>query len=206
MPKPTPVPGLSPDTALSVAEPLIVRARLADVRRQEAAFGDDGGAREPDADAVHDMRVAARRLRAALGVLGDADLVELEDEVKALQDALGAVRDRQVQRAWIESAGSRIDAEGARQLAAWVSQGLDDDLRSLQLALAGWSSSVAPTIFERSCPRERARPLARGRARRPVPRGLPEAPHAGAGAAGPHARRGRGTAAAGQRDGAAAHG
>ncbi len=70
--------------------------------------------------------------------------------MKALQDALGAVRDRQVQRAWIESAGSRIDAEGALQLAAWVSQGLDDDLRSLHLALAGWSSSVAPTIFERS--------------------------------------------------------
>src|SRR6266508_677714 len=68
LPKPMKVPGLSRRTPLAVAGPLIVRARLADVRRHEATLARDG---EPDEDAVHDMRVAARRLRAALEALGD---------------------------------------------------------------------------------------------------------------------------------------
>src|SRR5512144_937462 len=114
MSKPTEVPGLGPSTPLSVAGPLLVRARLADVRRYEGALSGDG---EPDPDAVHDMRVAARRLRAALQLFGDAALLALERQVKMLQDALGAVRDVQVQREWLRGAGGGARAAGARALA-----------------------------------------------------------------------------------------
>ena len=48
----------------------------------------------PEKDAVHEMRVAARRLRATLRLLR---LEKLDPKVKALQDALGEVRDLQLQ-------------------------------------------------------------------------------------------------------------
>ena len=67
--KPTEIPGLGPDTPMSVAGPLLVRGRLEDVRRQEAALATDG---EPDMDAVHDARIATRRLRAAIALSGAA--------------------------------------------------------------------------------------------------------------------------------------
>lgn len=50
----------------------------------------------PGVDPVHDMRVATRRLRAALRLLG---LRELDPPVK---NALGVVRDLQLQIAWFK--------------------------------------------------------------------------------------------------------
>jgi CHAD domain-containing protein len=143
--KPTNVPGLSRRTRLAVAAPLLVRARLADVRRHEPALARDG---EPDEDAVHDMRVAARRLRAALEALADDALSPLEDEVKALQDALGAVRDLQVLRGWIREHGQ--DGGGADALVREVASRVPDEARRLSRALRAWSGAVAPTIQELS--------------------------------------------------------
>src|SRR5579871_2580831 len=59
------------------------------------------GVREgEDIEAVHDMRVASRRLRAALSVFGAAfpgrDFARFERDVKAVTDALGAARDLDV--------------------------------------------------------------------------------------------------------------
>src|SRR5579862_9910974 len=59
------------------------------------------GVREADFDAVHDMRVASRRLRAVLSVFG-ADFAghageELERRVKGVTRALGEARDLDVQ-------------------------------------------------------------------------------------------------------------
>jgi CHAD domain-containing protein len=54
-----------------------------------------------DVEALHDMRVGSRRLRAALSVFGKifpaAELRELDRRVKRVTDALGAVRDLDVQ-------------------------------------------------------------------------------------------------------------
>lgn len=53
-----------------------------------------------DIEGVHDMRVASRRLRAALELFRDVfprtRIKEMVDEVKCLADALGAVRDTDV--------------------------------------------------------------------------------------------------------------
>src|SRR2546423_13498232 len=65
---------------------------LAAVQRPEAAL--------PDPDAVHQMRVASRRLRTALRLVG---LRELDAQVKKLQDALGDVRDLQLQAEWLRT-------------------------------------------------------------------------------------------------------
>jgi CHAD domain-containing protein len=58
----------------------------------------DPGVREGDPDAVHDMRVATRRLRSTLGTfrqfLGDTD--PLRDELRWTAGLLGAVRDGDV--------------------------------------------------------------------------------------------------------------
>jgi len=69
----------------------ILAARLRDLERAEAGL--------PAPDPVHDMRVAARRLRAALRLLR---LREFDRAVKKLQDALGDVRDLQLQIAWLK--------------------------------------------------------------------------------------------------------
>src|SRR5438128_2428440 len=97
MPRATPVDGLEATTPLKDAGPRLLAARLEDVR------GLLEGAAARDPDAVHDLRVACRRLRVALDLLGGGRLAPLEERVKELQDALGAVRDGQVQQPWLRS-------------------------------------------------------------------------------------------------------
>jgi CHAD domain-containing protein len=75
-------------------------ARLGDVRRYEQPLLD-----APDIDDVHDMRVATRRLRAAIALFDEeAELFQARAEVKRLGDALGQVRDLDVLAAWIDEA------------------------------------------------------------------------------------------------------
>jgi CHAD domain-containing protein len=153
MPKPTRIPALGRRTRLAVAGPLLLEARLADVRRHEGAFAGDA---EPDPACVHDMRVAARRLRAALRLLGDRRARDLEPQVKALQDALGAVRDVQVHREWIaERAGG--DA-AIQELARRLDEERPAAAKKLRAALRAWESAVAPAL-------ERASLAAGGRGR-----------------------------------------
>ncbi|WP_242345393.1 CHAD domain-containing protein [Anaeromyxobacter terrae] len=143
MAKPTEIPGLEPGTPVSVAGPLLVRARLDDVRRYEAAALGEGDG-EPDVDAVHDMRIATRRLRAAIQLFGRGELAALEGEVKALQDALGEVRDGQVQRRWFARHARKEG--GAGRLATWAGAGLPKAAKRLRRALRAWQGAVAPSI------------------------------------------------------------
>jgi CHAD domain-containing protein len=84
------------------------------------------------------MRVAARRLRAALRLLR---LRELDRAVKKLQDALGDVRDLQLQIAWLEG---RRDADLQRSRAALLAKAE----RALQSALREWHAQTLPRLLE----------------------------------------------------------
>jgi len=103
--------------------------------RIEAVQKNEGGL--PGVDAVHDMRVALRRLRAALRLLR---LRELDPPVKELQDALGGVRDLQVQVEWLSG---RSQTLLRRRKAALVKAG-----RALEPALAKWRDATLPALLE----------------------------------------------------------
>lgn len=141
MSKPTKVPALGPSTKAAVACPLLHQARIADVRQYERILDDDG---EPNAEAVHDMRVAARRLRAVLALFGNSRMQALEPQVKALQDALGAIRDVQVHRDWLLSRQSDVPA--APDLARRIDQERPGADKKLRAALKAWTGAIAPAL------------------------------------------------------------
>ncbi|TMA29042.1 MAG: CHAD domain-containing protein [Deltaproteobacteria bacterium] len=132
MAKPTVPRGLGPRTPLRIAAPRLLEARLGDVRKYEQAL-----LRGLPAEPIHDMRVASRRLRAALDVFG---LRNLEPGVKELQDALGAVRDLQLQVAWF--------ARRSRALAARRRDLLPSAAAAFRRTLDVWRSRTAQGIVE----------------------------------------------------------
>ncbi|MGI8845571.1 MAG: CHAD domain-containing protein [Thermoleophilaceae bacterium] len=102
MAKARPVPGLSPDTRFAAAAAAAVRVRAAEV------FGFADRALDiADIEGVHDMRVATRRLRAALEVFApcfpSTEHAEALGEVKRLADVLGQRRDPDVAIEALES-------------------------------------------------------------------------------------------------------
>src|SRR5438132_3059955 len=145
MPKPSPVRGLHPKTRLREAGRKLIGGRLRDARRLAARLWSSGAP-----DAVHDLRVASRRLRVALRLFG-AGPRAAGARVKELQDALGAVRDVHLQSGWLRSTGLRPLLElRARELKARTAE--------LRLALRAFVRSTAPRI-------ERALESAGGRGR-----------------------------------------
>lgn len=76
------------------------------------------GTREGDIDALHDMRVASRRLRAAMSIFKPAypakEFCRLEREAARVTDALGAVRDSDVQIDYFEDVAK--DLQPAEQV------------------------------------------------------------------------------------------
>lgn len=95
MAKARPIPGLSAEEPYAAAA-----AKIVAVRSQELADNAVGVLDVDDIERVHDMRVATRRLRAALEVFApcfpEEDHAAALAEVKALADALGERRDRDV--------------------------------------------------------------------------------------------------------------
>jgi CHAD domain-containing protein len=143
MAKPTPLPKLRPATSVRRAAPAVIAARVADVQRPEEAV-----ASRVDFDAVHDMRVAARRLRAALKAFKVDSGVG--DEVKRLQDALGEVRDLQVQAKWLERAGhsgGAADRAIAGRTRKDLLAELPDAEKRLQRAIGRWKRVTLPSVL-----------------------------------------------------------
>lgn len=111
------------------ASRLMLLARLAAVRAREKA------AAALSVKGVHAMRIAVRRLRAALRAL-DRD----DRGARRLQDALGAVRDLHVQQRWVQrharrsAIGSKLD----HRLAAELSRAAP----RLLAALARWKKDA----------------------------------------------------------------
>ncbi|GAC1541740.1 MAG: hypothetical protein NVS2B9_08770 [Myxococcales bacterium] len=108
MARPTPIEGLSRETPMSEAVRALAAARLADARRFTLLVR-----RDREVEAVHDLRVSLRRLRAVLQLGGPA-LRKAEREAKRLQDALGEVRDLQLHVGWL-SAGAGRSRGGKRR-------------------------------------------------------------------------------------------
>jgi CHAD domain-containing protein len=127
MPKPTPVRRLNFEQPLAEAARRILAARLADVDKHARGL--------PAPEPVHAMRVAARRLRVAMRLFG---LRELEPRVKALQDALGVLRDLQVQDAWLALRDPALQGKRA-PLSSEAS-------RALTIAVGEWKSSARPAL------------------------------------------------------------
>lgn len=165
MARPSDVPGIGPDTQVATAGPLLVAARLGDVRRYEAAV-----AETLDADAVHDMRVATRRLRAALKLFDGAGGRELDRRVKRLQDALGDVRDVQVQLAWLATCQRRLHHRERPRMRAWITSPLRRREAALRAALRAWGAQTAGEVEEAAAQIGRRRRLGGKRSRKVLDR------------------------------------
>lgn len=120
MAKAAPVPGLEADSRFGD-----VAAAAVEVRAGEVFAHAEGVLDVSDIERVHDMRVATRRLRAALEVF--AACFEKKEhrrvlrEVKALADALGKRRDPDVAISELEKVARKLtkaDAPGVASLVA----------------------------------------------------------------------------------------
>jgi CHAD domain-containing protein len=106
-------------------------SRAVEVRAEEV-FEQRGGVLDTaDVERVHDMRVATRRLRAAMEIFADCfprkEHRRLLREVKALADALGERRDRDVAIEALRAAASDLTATERPGL-----RHLEDEIRAEQ--------------------------------------------------------------------------
>ena len=101
--------GVVPEAPFGVVAQRVVEARTEQLFEEARDVLDLG-----DIERVHDMRVATRRLRAALEIFRPcfpkARYKAALREVKALADALGERRDRDVTIEMLEQLASEIDA------------------------------------------------------------------------------------------------
>jgi CHAD domain-containing protein len=135
--KPRAIPGLSEDDAYAAVAARVVRIRTAEVAENAAGVLD-----VDEVEGVHDMRVATRRLRAALEVFEPCfprkRYRAALGEVKALADALGERRDRDVTIASLRKFAAAVDQEDQPGL-----QGLIARLRAEQDAA---NRALAPRV------------------------------------------------------------
>jgi len=117
--KAKPIPDLSADQSYAEAAARIVSVRAGELTEHAQGVLDTG-----DIERVHDMRVATRRLRAALEIFepcfpGKAYREALA-EVKRLADALGERRDRDVAIATLHGFSDQMPAPDRRGISSLV--------------------------------------------------------------------------------------
>jgi len=107
--KAAPIPALNPGTRFADAA-----AAAVEVRAREVFAHADGVLDTSDIERVHDMRVATRRLRAAMEVFAACfpkkEHKKLLREVKALADVLGERRDPDVAIAALDEIAAELTA------------------------------------------------------------------------------------------------
>jgi CHAD domain-containing protein len=133
------IPDLSVDDAYADAAAKIVSVRGAELLEQAQGVLDTG-----DIERVHDMRVATRRLRAALEIFEpcfpDTMFDQTLRDVKGLADALGERRDRDVGIATLHAFGDQLAAPDRKGVASLV-----EELRSQQQEA---NSELAPLVSD----------------------------------------------------------
>jgi CHAD domain-containing protein len=120
------VKGLRPGSKLGTAARRITAQRVADMLQFDAAVRDPVNVRE-----LHDLRIAAKRLRYTLEVLGTCLgplAAAVEDEARALQDLLGEVHDCDVLGPRLEHELAQLVAADAQAVAAAVEDGDPNDV------------------------------------------------------------------------------
>jgi CHAD domain-containing protein len=128
------VPDFDCDEPFARAAARVVEVRAAEVFEHSAGVLDLG-----DVERLHDMRVATRRLRAALEVFEVCfprkRWRKALREVKAVADALGARRDRDVQIEFLESVAAEVPSVDRDTLEALIGR-LRGEQREANEALA----------------------------------------------------------------------
>jgi CHAD domain-containing protein len=119
--KAKPIPDLSADDAYAEAAAKIVEVRVGELIENAEGVLDTG-----DIERVHDMRVATRRLRAALEIFEpcfpDTAYAQALDAVKRLADALGERRDRDVAIASLHAFNDQMAAPDRRGVDSLIGQ------------------------------------------------------------------------------------
>jgi CHAD domain-containing protein len=153
--KAKPIPDLTADVPYAEAA-----AKTIAVRGEELASEAQGVLDTGDIERVHDMRVATRRLRAALEIFEPCFPAKLYrqalGEVKRLADALGERRDRDVAIATLRSF--------SHQMASPDRRGVGSLIDRLHREQEEANTALAPLVEERSLRglRESLDELARG--------------------------------------------
>ena len=137
MAKALPIPGLNPGTRFADAA-----AAAVEVRAREVFAHADGVLDTSNIERVHDMRVATRRLRAAMEVFAACfpkkEHKKLLREVKALADVLGERRDPDVAIAALEGIAVELtaaDRPGIESLVDEMRRGQEEGNDRLAAAL-----------------------------------------------------------------------
>jgi CHAD domain-containing protein len=117
--KAKPIPDLSAEQSYADAAARIVSVRAAEITEHARGVLDTG-----DIERVHDMRVATRRLRAALEIFEPCFPAnayrEALGEVKRLADALGERRDRDVAIATLDGFNDQMPAPDRRGISSLI--------------------------------------------------------------------------------------
>ena len=141
MAKAKPIPDLSADVPYAEAAARVVSVRGAELAEQAQGVLDTG-----DIERVHDMRVATRRLRAALEIFEPCfpakSYAQALAEVKRLADALGERRDRDVAIAALHTFNDQMAAPDRRGVTSLIEQ-----FRSEQLEA---NEGLAPLVSDES--------------------------------------------------------
>ena len=121
------IPDLDCDAPFAEAAALVIRLRAEELFEQSRGVLDTG-----DIERVHDMRVATRRLRAAMEIFEDCfppkRWRKALKRVKAVADALGERRDRDVAIEFLDGFSGKVRGTDRDRLAAVI-----DGLREEQV-------------------------------------------------------------------------
>lgn len=149
------VPGFDCDEAFAAAAVRVVRVRAAEVFEHAEGILDTA-----EIERLHDMRVATRRLRAALEVFEPCfprkRFRKSLRKVKALADALGTRRDRDVELEFLTAFAAEAPEPDRDALAALIAEVREEQRRANE-ALAPY---VAPKRLRKL--RRRLKKLAKG--------------------------------------------